>query len=132
MRAYYFGCRQLHVLGHYLFTPEMHSAWFELTDVLPWHYKIDSGLCPGTKGPNGYTMPYLTDPQVEGAAALHVKDGWTAVAFWDRSVDTRSGSNSAFILEGEHSFETVLAESRKLFPEIWARFKFEVRLAVAT
>jgi hypothetical protein len=54
------------------------------------------------------------------------KDGWTAIAFWDRSLDKRPGSSSAFILEGTHSFEDMLETAREKFADIFARLTFEI------
>ncbi len=86
---YYFGCWRLHTNdGHRLYRPEGSSAWRLLMDGgLPWTAaQIDTGLCPHGVG--------LTAQQPEGAALLHHKKGWTALAFWDRSADRRRNSNS--------------------------------------
>lgn len=69
--------------------------------------------------------------QIEGLARLHHKDGWTAVAYWDRSSkDTRYGCNTAFVAEGLHSFDRMLDLARHHFPHVIARTvgKFEIRL----
>lgn len=101
--------------GHYLYDTNMDSVlhWRKAT---PWE-QIDAQLAPTTK-------PY----QVEGATALHHKDGWTAIQFWDRSGDSRGNSNSAFLMEGTWAFEEALAKAREAFPNIFKRFKFEIRL----
>jgi hypothetical protein len=66
-----------------------------------------------------------------GEALLHHRERagvtWTALAFWDRSVDDRYGSNSVFILRGALSFEEAVTLAREQFPEVWARFSFTVR-----
>ena len=64
--------------------------------------------------------------QAEGKAALHYKGGWTALAFWDRSVDSRPGSNSVFLAEGTHQFEDMVVLAQQSFPSIMQRFKFKI------
>ena len=108
---YYFGCPV--VPGHYLYATTGAKIY---KHKLPWKYcSLDSTLCP-------------TDPkQPEGLAWLHHKDGWTAISFWDRSGDSRRNSNSAFLTEGTYTFTEMLDISKIQFPDIWARFTFEVR-----
>lgn len=62
----------------------------------------------------------------QGHAALHHIEGWTFVSFWDRSGDSRGNSNSTFAMRGTHDFAAVTEAARAAFPEIWARFPFEV------
>lgn len=62
----------------------------------------------------------------EGRAVIHHKDGWTAMGFWDRSVDTRGGCNSVFFAEGTHDFAGMVAIANEKFPTIMRRFKFEI------
>lgn len=52
--------------------------------------------------------------------------GWTMLTFWDRTIDERSGSNSAFILRGRLTFEETVTIAKAIFPKIWSRFPFEV------
>lgn len=90
------------------------DAEFPVAGV-PWTRDvIDGGLCPG----------HSASPQ--GRAALHHKNGWTALAFWDRSDDTRPGSHSTFFIEGTHDFETMKRLCQERFPEVWKRYTFEV------
>lgn len=82
--VFFFGC--LHDLGHYFHYLDGRR---ELRiDGLPWpSHSVDGGF-----------QPPATDE--EGQALRHVKDGWTVVAYWDRSVDKRPGSCSALIVHG--------------------------------
>lgn len=64
--------------------------------------------------------------EVEGAAKLTVKDGWTALAFADRSVDTRGACNAAFIFHAELNFEQALEAARALFPPFFERIDYDV------
>lgn len=108
MKVYYFGCWS--DPGHHLVN--QNGNYVDHTQI-PWQ-KFDNVLCP--------------DNRKEGTAKLHHKDGWTALAFWDYSVDQRSGSNSVFFVEALLSFETMLELSKALYPGIWKRIDFEVNL----
>jgi hypothetical protein len=90
----------------------------------PWK-AFDGTLCVGV---GHVSRPEFTDreKQIEGAALLHHLDDWTALAFWDRSIDSRYGSNSAFLLEGRFTFDEACRVAREAFPRVWARYKFEV------
>lgn len=132
-RSYYFGCygRQM---GHMTWLPRMRGVGYNATeDVIPWKVgELDGKLCPptdehaGKRAGYGRAEKYLEARQPQGRALLHHRDGWTALAFWDRSCDSRGNSNSAFILEGEHDFDAALARARTLFPEIFERITFDV------
>lgn len=78
-------------------------------------HNIDARLAPQLGG------------EPEGVAAIHHVDGWTAIAFWDRSGDARFKSNSAFIARGILQFDEILALARESFPSVFERFKFEVK-----
>ena len=122
MRVFYFGAHQ--DCGPLWWAPGMHSADRARRET-PWGQAVAASLCPG------YTEPFGTPArvQVEGRALLHQRDGWSALAFWDRSADRRYGSCSVFVAEGEHSFDELRALAEECFPEVWARLGFEVREA---
>lgn len=118
-KAYYFGC--IGQPGHYM---HAEGSWRHMwpIDFQPWNLKVDGGLIPG--GPrNAYGK--------QGVAAIHHKDGWTAISFCDRSVDTRPGCSSTFLFDTELTFDEALREAQERWPDIFARFDFEVTLAVA-
>lgn len=108
--------------GHFFFTEEGRCAW-EDERVSPWTAgDIDGGLQPGcVKGD-----PYRHRTEVEGEALLHHKDGWTAISFWDRSVDTRGACNSTFIAKGVFTFDEMVSLAKARFATRWGRMKFEV------
>lgn len=108
MRVYYFGCNER--AGHFLWDPSLFLT--QNDDKIPWR-NIDGGLCPKNK-------------EVEGEALLHVKDGWTAISFWDRSVDKRGACNSSFIAEGVHTFDEMCKIAQEKFPKVWGRFPFKI------
>lgn len=120
MKVYYFGCWT--TIGHFLWTPNADSVPLS---AVPWGNAVDTGLCPGKRDRRGEVA---CDDQWEGHAALHHLDGWTALAFWDRSVDTRHGSNSVFIAEGTLSLADMIVVARDAFPALMARFTFVVRV----
>ncbi len=65
-------------------------------------------------------------PEQEGLATVAHLNGWTVLAFWDRSIDSRGKSNSAFIMRGGMSFHEACHLAKDAFPSIWSRFKFEI------
>lgn len=80
---------------------------------------------------------HLDDPdrwcgrEGEGIAKLTHADGWTVFGFREYSLDTRPGSHSTFAAKGTHTSEDMEREGRRLFPDVWARFKFSVRIAAS-
>ena len=123
--AYYFGCHR--DLGHFLWLPGMQRQrgdWLELMrNIALWFgvRNIDGGLCPGYD-PRGYGH----NEYAQGYAKLTYAAPWTALAFWDRTIDHRPGSNSTFILRGNYSFDEEVAAAKAYFPEVWARYTFAV------
>ncbi len=110
--VFYFGC--IGDIGHYMFNTHGRSV----RDVgdMPWGRYGEDGKLPPEEG-----------GQVQGEALVHHKDGWTALSFWDRSVDTRFGCNSNFFFRGTYDFAEAVALARTAFPQVWARFTFDVR-----
>lgn len=74
----------------------------------PWGRYPDGTLC-------------IEGGQVQGAAILHQKSGWTAIGFWDRTGDDRSNSNSNFIVEGTYTFDEMCKLAQEAYPELWKR-----------
>jgi hypothetical protein len=121
----YFGC--VGGPGHFFFKPGLQRGR-DIESAQPWGWQVDGWLCPGTTV-DRFGHPHTPIHQLEGDAALHHKDGWTALAFWDRSCDARPGCNSVFLIKGEFDFDGAVREARQAFPEVWRRFKFPVQLA---
>ncbi len=120
--AYYFGCWGRS--GHFLWTPDADTRDQDRR-LLPWP-KIDGVLCPGPR--HRRSGEVANEDESQGSAAIHYRDGWTALAFWDRSVDSRHGSNSVFLFRGTLSADEILSAARKAFPAIFARFTFEITI----
>jgi hypothetical protein len=64
--------------------------------------------------------------QPEGKAAMHWKDGWTALSFWDRSIDGQMMSSSTYLAQGTFTFEEMVELARTRFAERWNKMKFQV------
>lgn len=103
---YYFGCWDS--FGHFLHAPDGRRLWH---GAGPFHNDLDSEYAP--KG--GVQNEYVSE--------ITHKGGWTVLAMWDRSFDTRPGSNAAFVAEGTHTSEDMWNAARQFFPTITARLK---------
>lgn len=109
MQMLYFGAWSASKLGHFLYAPGGRTVYGPAY-LLPFCLSaLDTALLPPGK------------PQEQGVLHRSVINGWTIVGFWDRSADSRSGSNSSFIMEGDFPVEAVLAAAREKFPDIFAR-----------
>lgn len=124
MKIYYFGCVER--AGHFLWTPGPRDA---LRDTTPWGPCPDGTLCPHPNPRCEFNTNHFgcKCEQHEGIALLHHKDGWTALGFWDRSVDKRGGCNSNFLAEGIYTFEQMIDLATQHYPAIVSRYKFEIK-----
>lgn len=97
----------------------------QITDYVAWRKTqdvfgtIDGSLCWNGRRESGRD-------ETEGRALLTHSNGWTVIAFWDRSGDKRFGSNSAFFVEAELTYDQLLRAAKQQWPEVWARFTFPV------
>lgn len=126
-RVLYFG--PLKESGHFFFGDETGWRLSERHDLngVPWTTQedhADGTLQPGMICEHGHW--HATTPQVEGPAVVHHKNGWTALSFWDRTIDTRPGCSSTYLAEGTFTFEEMVAFAKTRFPERWSKMKFEV------
>lgn len=123
---FYFG--PLREPGHFLFDKNGVLVSYEDAARLgiPWSAygtDIDGVLQPGCKDKG----PGAPRPRVEGEALLHHKDGWTALSFWDSSVDSRPGCNSTFIAKGHFTAAQMIGLAKSSFPDRCAKMKFQIR-----
>lgn len=120
IKVYFFGDGRPRTAqgGHFLYPADPRER--KRGVVLPWNHgfdkregvlHLDTGLAPG--GPKG--------ERTMGVAALHHKGGWTALAFWDCTGDTRGNSNSVVIAEGTHTFNDMKTLAANHFPRVWER-----------
>ena len=100
MRIYYFGCYEQ--AGHYMYTPDMRTD-SQFMKINPWGCGIDDGF----KG-------------------LQHKDGWTALARADYTVDTRPGSNSVFLAQGTLTEPQMVELAHQYFPSVAKRIGLRV------
>lgn len=109
----YFGCND--GLGHYLFNPGMYKSYERKFQRL--------NNCDGLLPPQESSEPYI--------ATVSRLEGWglSALAFWDYSVDNRSGSNSVIFAPSlTITPSDLLAEAQKRFPQVFNRLPQAVRL----
>src|SRR4051812_2513509 len=115
MIALYFGCTRgiqgRTQAGHGLNTPTYSRPSRAIDHA--WGRKIDAQFAPRPAGKDSEA------PQ--GQASLVHKGGWTIMAFWDRTGDSRGNSNSAFLFDKELDFAEALALSREYFPDVHNR-----------
>ena len=116
MNSYYFGCHSKEDIGHFFFSPGMRrSKRHDVDELVPWGYGVDS-------------KDFMDPQQIEGRAVLKRKDGWTALAFADRSADSRGNSKSVFLFDCLLDFHGALARAKEQFPEVFDRFAFAIQL----
>lgn len=119
--------------GHHLFTRNGKSAH----DVFPFDQdRLDGGYAP-RKVDSTYKidysqrfdnieqreshrrrLEYQSEELPQGQFLRHVIEGFTVITWWDRTQgDTRSGCNSCYIVEGDHTSEQMLKWFPKHFPK---------------
>lgn len=118
---HYFGC--VGSAGHYPIDTNYRSPHITIYNAMQ-SFDGKKGLIPGEWG-------WDDRKQVQGCASLSWQEQLqcTLLAFWDRSVDDRAGSWSGFFLPGKVKDPAQAVELAKAaFPNIWARFQFEVHV----
>lgn len=114
MRWYYFGCWAQ--AGHFLFTEGMRYPLF--SDKEHSLTKFD-----GLLAPQGIRTPYIATVSRLGGW------GYSALSFWDNSVDTRPGSNSIIFAPSlSVSYDGIMKGFQRYFPEVWSRVGSLVKL----
>jgi hypothetical protein len=118
--------------GHFLWAENGGRVRDDQRNNFPWHEDshtdgIDCQLQPGCRRDD--CGDWRHGLEKEGEALLHHKNGWTALSFWDRTVDTRGGCNSTYFAEGTFTFEEMVQMSSTRFKERWDKMGFLVRLA---
>lgn len=116
--------------GHYLTDERGRHVRDDERDTLPWNEwrgEVDGKLQPHGESCNG--RPYCGCDQPEGVALLHHKNGWTALSFWDRSVDKRGGCNSTYFAKGTFTFDQMVEMAKTRFAYRWNKMNFDVKNA---
>lgn len=117
--AYFFGCWR--DVGHYWWRPVGGGRFTLGVEKISWR-EFEYG-CP-TDQPWGHVDGKLYPrPSGQSEAALHHKDGWTALAMVDRTVDSRPGSNSVFMFHATLDFDQAVDAARAHFPGVVERIE---------
>lgn len=127
--CFFFGCEG-QSSGHYLFARRRSHEFLRTTE---WSAQralggltrcgkptLDGSLCWNS------ALSYSERYETEGRAFRTCRNGWTAVAFWDRTGDKRGASNTVFLASGELTFAQLIRAAKHAWPEVWARFTFPV------
>ena len=114
VECYYFGKWPDVYAGHHLYDKSGYTLHNLPKDFPCAEGALDGGLLP----PN--------QPEIEGVASVVHLNGWTILAFWDRSGDKRGRSNSAFVVRGYWDFPVIHHITQSNFPKIWKRFNFPI------
>lgn len=112
--VYFFGCWR--EKGHYLYRPDGTAMQrdFPVAGVR----SLDTVFCPGRR--EGYYGTPEGAQEQSLSRVVHV-DGWTVLAFWDRSLDRRYGSNGAFLARGTFDFQQMRLIAKRFFPTVLER-----------
>ena len=121
---YYHGVYPHGGCGHFFYNKQGQRRWNH-TQLVPWNF-IDGVLA--ADDPKEFRRMPFQEKYPNGQAKIHHLDGWTALAFWDTSGDSRDGSNSVFFAKGTHDFVAMIKLSQENFSDIWDRISFRVFL----
>ncbi len=98
------------------------------------------GHCDGKIAVDGRLQPHTCNKQPkdchrgtcaqQGESLVHHIRGWTALSFWDSSVDTRGGCNSTYFAEGTFTFDEMAAMAKERFAFRWNKMNFKVFLHI--
>lgn len=113
MYVYFFGC--VGNVGHYL-----HDVQLRVLRRSPMPWTFDA-----LEADSVWTRDHR---QTEGAAVLSERDGWTCLAWPDRSIDSRRGSHANVVAKGAYTAEQMIAIARVAFPTVLARMKYRIAL----
>lgn len=108
LNALFFGAWSPRELGHRTYKPNGWRLSHE-ENPTPWE-RLDGALVSGNSGGEQFVVE------------RHAKDGWIALAFWDRTGDSRPGSNSVILAKACNDDEALKAFA-VAFPEQWNRWK---------
>lgn len=130
MKVWWFGCAtKPDTAGHGLHAaqPPYHGREaYEEYKSFPFQWEtLDGQFAPRTKTKGAYEKG-AEFPQ--GEARLTYIKGWTVVAFWDRTGDSRGNSNTAFVFDAFLGSADALRIAREKFPKLFERFTFYVHI----
>ena len=73
----------------------------------------------------------FVDRQPQGRGFIHRVAGWTVISWWDRSGDSRMGSNAVFFVRGDHPWAEALRRAREAFPREMKRMEAAYSIGLA-
>jgi hypothetical protein len=99
-----------------------------IDELVPWGFRVDGQFAPrvflGAEAPNGCAGFHQAISWVGCPSEV----AWSLISWWDNSVDTRGGSSCSFMVDRRATPAEILAEARVAFPQVFARFNYEVVL----
>ena len=123
VKMFYFGPWDR--AGHFWHDEHGHNVLHPERQKLPWGDDADGQLQPHREGCTKRAFCGCGSGP-EGHALIHHKDGWTALSFWDRSVDTRGACNSTYTAEGTFTFLEMARMAKERFAKRWNKHSFVV------
>lgn len=136
-RAYYFGCDGKHSSGHRLIDSRGRSVSQqnppEAMFGFPWSFEfIDGGLLAvkKIKDEESGQVLHFCSPDQNATQLMATWPTWHSFVWWDRSGDSRGGSNSGLYVKGftndqvAEAFEFALAQ----YPEVVKRQRLPLQL----
>lgn len=127
--AYFFGVWPGWTGGHFCHRPSGARATGEEGRPTPWASALGEPLCE-SKGISAL-LEASGAARREGVPVVEVIDGWTLLAMWDRSGDSRPGSVALFAFDAELAPAEAVAEARAGFPWVIARIEARIGRPVA-
>lgn len=120
-RALYFGCCDS---GHFLHRPDGFKVYYASEIGIPW----SPSLMDGDLLRNGKVKDFCDGSVFSTCGGRDQL--WIAFYWWDRSGDSRPGSNSSFYVQGFKWEDRVAAfeYACEIFPQIIKRQKFPLIL----
>lgn len=133
IRLVFHGVLTGHRAGHHYTESSVSGRQFSCNErTMPPDVARDGGsfarLVPWTREQAKYPP---REEQPEGRAFMHHICGWTIIAWWDRSEDTRGGCSAAFFAEGRRPFARMMALARERFPREMARMDAAYTIGLA-
>jgi hypothetical protein len=126
VKVFYFGAWD--GPGHYLWKPTGRTTWAKAGPWAPGDLDASSYRRDyrGVAIPTGRGVVPVDAAEVQGVWQLTrgtdaAGGAWTALGCYDRTADSRRGSISVFVAEGDHDEQAMKALAERHFPAVWAR-----------
>lgn len=107
MKLRFFGVLAANDSGHFLHDERGQAGWPGMFG--PWRVSEMDGLLQ----PDG--------PQTQGAAKLWHRDGYSALAWWDRTGDRRVGSCAVILADEVLDEASLIEHASRVWPAVMAR-----------